>query len=487
MIILLPSCCGNDPPQNYAISAHGDDDWHIDTAEEFLFGTDMGGSSTADNHCPDSWIKKHIHVDMTNTNAFYYDDDLIGTGDDSDPVNGIDQGMLFFYAGHGNPTLWHTLGNNAVQGNMKLGDCMLRYYWQCSCAVFAHGPRDCTGSTHHYSCPGNFDGSADSSDMRNVIERWGPVLDDKLRMACGVSTSAYCHQSQTNRIWNNYNNLSMDVADSFIDGLRGSTWVVPLCITKGGSDVTNSPLYDTTFTNQANTSGITYYHIQYLSNFESTQIWPTLIRPTAKLLPIYKVKPPLLQIFRGKRTLDTKDPLPEGEYIERALTFIDGQNWTEKNVAEPVGFKFMLASVPVEGNSEEIKQYQKNATIIFKRQIEVENGMLVNVLGEGGVIKIQMDNDGTIFNANKVWREIEGEVDWVPVKTLDEALEEAQKQLENPQAYELDHYTWGYKELAGSVEQKELRIVFQFEFVPIDPEILLEYPPKMIEIPGQVE
>ena len=188
IIILLQSCCGDDPPQNSAISAHGNTDWHIDTAEEFLFGTDMGGSSSASNHCPDSWTRRHMHVEQTNTNVFYYDGDIVGTGDDSDPTNGIDRAMLFFYAGHGNPTRWNTLGNNGVQGNMQLGDCMLRYYWQCSCQVFAHGPRTCTGSTHDYSCPGNFDGSADSSAMRNVFERWGPVLDDKLRMACGAST-----------------------------------------------------------------------------------------------------------------------------------------------------------------------------------------------------------------------------------------------------------------------------------------------------------
>jgi len=158
---LISACCGNDPPQNYVITAHGNTDWHIDTVEEFLFGTDMSGSSTASNHCPDSWFRRHMHVGLTNTNQFYYDSDLITTGDDSDPTNGIDQAMLFFYAGHGNPTIWNTLGNNATQANMSLGDCLLRYYWECSCEVFAHGPMNCTGSTHVYTCPGNFDGSAD--------------------------------------------------------------------------------------------------------------------------------------------------------------------------------------------------------------------------------------------------------------------------------------------------------------------------------------
>jgi hypothetical protein len=45
--LMSASCCPNNPPLNSAISAHGNTDWHIDTAEEFLFGTDMSGSTTA--------------------------------------------------------------------------------------------------------------------------------------------------------------------------------------------------------------------------------------------------------------------------------------------------------------------------------------------------------------------------------------------------------------------------------------------------------
>ena len=61
------------PPLNSAISAHGNVDWHIDTANEFLFGVDMGGHNTAANHAPDGWTKRHMHVNLTNTSKFYYD------------------------------------------------------------------------------------------------------------------------------------------------------------------------------------------------------------------------------------------------------------------------------------------------------------------------------------------------------------------------------------------------------------------------------
>lgn len=36
---VVAGCCPVNPPLNTAITAHGNTDWHIDTAEEFLFGT----------------------------------------------------------------------------------------------------------------------------------------------------------------------------------------------------------------------------------------------------------------------------------------------------------------------------------------------------------------------------------------------------------------------------------------------------------------
>ena len=95
---LVAACCPRNPDKNTAISAHGNDDWHEDTAEEFLYGTDMAGGTTAANHCPDTWTRRHMHVGLTNTNHFYYDENLTSPGDDSDLISGIDQAMLFFYA-----------------------------------------------------------------------------------------------------------------------------------------------------------------------------------------------------------------------------------------------------------------------------------------------------------------------------------------------------------------------------------------------------
>ncbi len=96
-----------------------------------------------------------------------------------------------------------------------------------------------------------------------------------------------------------------------------------------------------------------------------------------------------------------------------------------------------------------------------------------------------MNNDGSVAGASQVWREISGVARTAKVKTYDEAYQEALAQLDDAAAYKLDQWDWGYKEAAGNVEQKEMRIVFWFGFLPADPEALLQHPPRMVEIAGQ--
>ena len=47
---ITPELLSCDPPLNSVRTAHGNTDWHIDTAHEFLFGTEMDGSASAANH-----------------------------------------------------------------------------------------------------------------------------------------------------------------------------------------------------------------------------------------------------------------------------------------------------------------------------------------------------------------------------------------------------------------------------------------------------
>jgi len=526
------------PPLNTAIAAHGNTDWHIDTANEFLFGTDMHGAATAANHCPDTWTRRHIHTGLTNTNHFYYDKDLTPSGDDTDATNGIDTAMLFFYAGHGfPPSSWSTLGNGASISNVSIGDDpgwgMLRYYWQCSCTVFAHGlaccPGDTCSATHPcpddadwwYQCPGQFSGSADSLSTPNVYERWGAAINPNLRMACGVSTCGYCHEGQMNSIWNNYNNLGYDVADSFIEGLHVGN-VVPLCITMGGYNASLTPLVtDATFTNLPNTSGTSHYHIQYLQTFRSSPIGGSFVGKLPEILakqvlvkpgPIpeqwmedeYRIdkewmttldqiegRGPRARINRLSGAMYVAGPgkplgeppiLSEESYLEHAWRHLDALDWQEELAAAPTGVRMLIAAVPIEHPVGQ-EHSQKNVIVSFSRRIDVE-GTLVPVLGEGGLMEIQMNNDGTLLNASKVWRQVVGLEQWERLKPYDEALAEALEQTKAPSAYGLSDWAWGYVEEAGNVAQDRLRLVYRFWFVPSQSETVRDLAPVMIEIPA---
>jgi hypothetical protein len=506
------------PPMNSATSAHGNTDWHIDTANEFLFGVDMHGNLTAPNHAPASWNKRHMHVGLTNTSKYYFDKTKTSTGDDTNTTSGIDRTMLFFYAGHGNPTLWNTLGDNGSQTNMVIANIkdggMLRYYWQCSCEVFAHGPRTCSGASMEYACPQNFDGSSDSYAMRNVFERWGHVLTPDLRMACGMSTSAYCHESNVDKVWNDYNALGMSVANSFIDGF-GDWGVVPLCITMGGSNITNTPLYtDTVFTNQPNTSGSTYYHVIYPSGTGSKKIPIKIPIKLPKFFVVPADMPVRLKgltlpttlphaAFMGGKALTHIDPasgavyliseqrtpvaepaLEEKEYLSRANALVREMGWENKELGTPIITRLLTASRPVGGKSTDITRGQSAVLVTYPRQIEV-GGNLIDVLGEGGKVKILMSNGGRVLNASRVWRKIEGASADVMLKTFEEAQAEALKKLSTAEAYKLDQWRWGYKETAGNVQVKELKVVYQFAFMPKNSNESLKYPPRLIEISAE--
>lgn len=521
-------CCPKNPTLNSAISAHGNTDWHVDTANEFLFGTDMAGANTAANHCPGTWTRRHMHVGLTNTNHFYYDKDLTSAGEDTNATNGIDRAMLFFYAGHGAPTHWNTLGNDASQGSMRLGDCqndnkgILRYYWQCSCKVFAHGPRTCADAGFEYACPGGFDGSADSYNMRNVYERWGKVLSPQLRMACGASTPAYCHESQVNRIWDRYNNMGLDVADAFIDGLN--VWgVVPLCITMGGADVNTTPLVtDTAFTNQPNSAGTSHYHIQYLSSFAATpRISSKSTAQIPRALPVYNLQPlPLPKKFQNMKFSTSgnvmvarddmlKEPievkinrlsgaiylkrkgavikekmLDENMYLSQAKNILRQYELMEMQMHEPTGSKMMIGTVPVKDNGKTVATALKSVSVEFKRYVEYQ-GAKIDVLGDGGTITVRMNGDGSLQSASKIWRPIAATKSLVPVKRYEEALAEAKGQLEKEEKYQLDAWGWGYKESDGNASQQRLAIVYQFAFVPKQEKEMIDFPPRLIEIRGQ--
>jgi hypothetical protein len=514
-----------DPALNSAKAAHGNTDWHLNTANEFLFGKDMNGNNTAANFAPAGWTKTHIHTGLSNTAHFYNDPSKIASGEDNDATNGIDKPMLFFYAGHGNATTWNTLGDNGHQSNVFLADAdnggQLRYYWQCSCEVFAHGPNVCVGGSCDYSAPENFDGSADSANMRNVFERWGPALSENLRMACGVSTLAYCHEGNVNNIWDNFNNKGYSVADSFIDGL-GSDSVKPLCITRGGSDITQTPLYDETFTNAHNASGHSHLHIIYASG---TQTNPPLFKWKIDLLPLkilrLRLVPPgdpvefkkklvivdgverfrdpqlaggLAMVHRnqesgavhlraiGKAAEATVSAKTTSENAQRVATnFIRSLGWYGNDMGAVSVKKLLTASMPVKGKASDIVRGEKGIQITFIRRLPIGK-QNAEVLGRGGRVDVIVSRSGDILAASRTWRTVETSSDEVEVKAFELAQAEALKQLEKPDMYKLADWRFGYKEETSNVAQREMRVVYQFDFVPIKQEQMIDFPPHSVEI-----
>ena len=142
----------------------------------------------------------------------------------------------------------------------------------------------------------------------------------------------------------------------------------------------------------------------------------------------------------------------------------------------------MLASVPREKPVEQ-EHVQKNVIVTFSRLLQVE-GTSVPVLGEGGKIEVQMNNDGTLLNASKVWREVAGLGPWEKVKPYEEALAEAMSQIKEPWLYAVDDWEWGYVEEAGNVEQGSMPLVYRFWLTPTADADVRETPPLLIEVPA---
>jgi hypothetical protein len=340
-------------------------------------------------------------------------------------------------------------------------------------------------------------------------------------MACGSSTLAYCWETETNKVWDNYNNKGYDVADSFIEGLRRYDWNTPLCITTGGLFVSGTPLFDGTFTNTPNPSGA-YFHIQYLSNFATTA--PTFEIVIPELIPIYELIPlPLPDPFRkykfqekgdwmystdevkgrgpavkvnrnsgavylfGELRFDEKaKPLEEKEYIRLAERFIEDQGLTEKEISKPAGVRMVIQRVPKEGKRSDLQKFQKNVIVTFKKQITL-NGNTVPFVGEGGMISVQLNNDGTLFNTSKVWRQIKGVLRTTKAKKYEQAYKEAIAKIKEREAYKLADWTWGYEEDAGNVKQTEMKAVYIFNFMPVDPKMAKDYPPRIVKISAHME
>jgi hypothetical protein len=133
-----------------------------------------------------------------------------------------------------------------------------------------------------------------------------------------------------------------------------------------------------------------------------------------------------------------------------------------------------------------MQRLQKNVVITFTRQIMLD-GKVVPVVGGGGVISVQLNNNGLLYNASKVWRTVKGVKRTTKSKPYEQAYREALAEIKGKEAYKLSDWTWGYEEEAGNVKQTESRAVYLFNFVPVDPKDFRKFPPRIVKVSAHLE
>jgi len=489
--------------------------------------------------------KTLMHEGLCYSEPHYQDRGLDPAGNDTDRYNGIDTATLFFSATHGTPETWLAMPNGrdpgkcpqsasethvVEPGKMRLGNGQgtvdgLRYFWQCASNVFAHGPRQCPGGAPDFGCPESSEGSQDTVHIRNVYERWGGMLAPGLRMACGFSTAAFCHPDDARRVWDLYDRSSNSFApaDAFIEGFRQQRdGALPLCVTLGGASAERTPLFDQRLFTSPNSSGTSHYHAQYPVPFSSTHrpgrpaetgspLWAPIFGLKPMPLPVtlrklaferqdgmlvssdlenaaglsVRVRPASGALYlKGEIKFDPDDrALKEDQYLDRAARFLREWGLAEA-AAKPEGVRMMIETAPVSNRTFEMIRRQKSVFITFRRQVELD-GKSIPVLGDGGLIRLQLNNDGSVARAAKVWREITGALKIARIKPYETTYSEALQQLANPSSYKLDGWTWGYKEYESSAEQADLRIVHIFTFTPKGQDSALQVAPVKVEIVAQ--
>lgn len=524
------------PPEFTVRAAPGAPGGPRDTAEEFLARAPFP-----------SKVKIPMHEGLCYSEPFFHDPAVDPAGRDTDRYNGADTAHLFFTASCGTPETWLAMPNGRdpvkcpqsaaethavdprkmILGNgTGTGDGM-RYFWQCASNVLAHGPRECPAPAPAFGCPERFDGTQDTVLSRNTYERWGTIIGTGLRMVCGFSTAAFCSPDDVRRVWELYDRSSSgyDVADAFIEGFRqGRRGTVPLCITRGGADVARTALFDEGFALAPSPFVTSHYHAQYPVAFSSARPSENPAESgTPQWAPIYSLRPmPLPSALKalsyesqagalfssdlegatglavrvhpksgavqliGRSVFDPDDrPLREEEYFDRAGRFLRETGLAEAH-ATPEGIRMVLESVPVVNRTYDVSRRQKSVILHYRRQVDLD-GKSVPVIGDGGMIRVVMNNDGTVARAAKTWREITGVKKIARVKPFDTAYREAEQQLAEPMKYRLDGWLWGYREAEESEEQADLRIVHVFFFAPHTAGAALDVAPLRIEIAAHLD
>jgi hypothetical protein len=186
-----------------------------------------------------------------------------------------------------------------------------------------------------------------------------------------------------------------------------------------------------------------------------------------------------------QRPSSAEQVVAERVYLDLAVSLLRELGWENKEIGQPQVTPLLTASMPVGGSGSDVRKGQRGVLVTWQRQIDVD-GQKIDVIGDGGLVRISMSNNGSILHASRVWREIQAPSATVTIKTFEQAQNEAVQKLRDADAYKLDRWWWGYKELSGNVRQDDLQVVFQFAFVPKEKEDQMQHPPQMVEVSGEL-
>lgn len=216
---------------------------------------------------------------------------------------GADVAHVLAVEAHGQPDEFFVPAGNSVQVKQLQGlgrrvhgsDGALRYLWLVACNVMAHGPE-------FGACPGAYAGLSYGAPVcyqpggfghADAVARWRPVLEGSgLRMVCGGVSTIRGTQDEAAAMWQYLGN-DVPPADAFMLGAlaHSETPNVPACLARGPQAPEASPLYDGSFTTDANPLGGDWYHLQY-------PVWvapgapPPAIDWLPETLPRLRPKPP---------------------------------------------------------------------------------------------------------------------------------------------------------------------------------------------------
>jgi hypothetical protein len=483
---------------------------------------------------------REIQKDHERHSQFFYA--MTNPQDAMDPKNGIEASPIFFFVGHGaSPMDWTTGDDSATQLYMHLGDpevgSRLRYYFQCSCRVFAHGKYQGQLAEPEYPVPWTLDHGPDDDkpELRSVYRRWGKALATGIRLACGLSTTMPCSAEQIERVMKDKQAFA-DVADSFLEGMQLEPGDVPLCITKDprpgamDPDPQATPLYDKFFAlgpRVAQGDDGPFYYVEYLR--------PSRPRPRRMLLPArYRILPnfafaapsPTTDVQKMSEPAGSKvgrflkqlaahiverwndesrvyfDPrvkltplladCPREEkcgdddrYIDLAKAFLRDRGWEERTFEpQPEVLRLVVDSYSTNAFNDPLPviRFQKGVMVRFWRALEAAPRAATD---ETDTVVVVLNHRGEVANAWKRWRRLvpagHFHLDAAAIAALDN---EALKQLDPQRARYRP--TSGpeliFKEERGKKDRGKLTPFMRYRFDPVSPEYLAKLPVRRVDV-----